>query len=62
MKIIYFGTPDWAIPPLEGLISEGFQIPMVVTQPDSITGRKRKFTPCPVKSYALHKNLSVFFT
>ena len=60
MNVIYFGTPDWAIPPLEGLVSKGFQISMVVTQPDQLTGRKRILTPCAVKSFALEKNLSVF--
>ena len=60
MNVIYFGTPDWAIPPLEGLVSKGFQISMVVTQPDRLTGRKKILTPCAVKSFALEKNLSVF--
>ena len=60
LKIVYFGTPDWAIPPLEGLVSEGFQVPMVITQPDRFTGRKKVSTPCAVKNFALQKNLSVF--
>ena len=60
MNVIYFGTPDWAIPPLEGLVSKGFQVSMVVTQPDRFTGRKKVLTPCAVKSFALEKNLSVF--
>ena len=61
MNVIYFGTPDWAIPPLAGLVSKGFQVSMVVTQPDRFTGRKKILTPCAVKSFALQKNLSVFF-
>ena len=60
MNVIYFGTPDWAIPPLAGLVSKGFQVSMVVTQPDRFTGRKKILTPCAVKSFALQKNLSVF--
>ena len=60
LNIVYFGTPDWAIPPLEGLVSKGFQVSMVVTQPDRLTGRKKVLTPCAVKSFALEKNLSVF--
>ena len=60
LKIVYFGTPDWAIPPLEGLVSKGFQVPMVITQPDRFTGRKKVSTPCAVKNFALQKNLSVF--
>ena len=60
LKIVYFGTPDWAIPPLEGLVSEGFQVPMVITQPDRFRGRKKVSTPCAVKNFALQKNLSVF--
>ena len=59
MNIIYFGTPDWAIPPLESLISEGFQVSMVVTQPDRLTGRKKVLTPSAVKAFALQKNLPV---
>ena len=59
MNIIYFGTPDWAIPPLEGLVSNGFHVSMVVTQPDRFTRRKKVFTPCAVKTFALQKNLSV---
>ena len=60
MNVIYFGTPDWAIPPLAGLVSKGFQVSMVVTQPDRFTGRKKILTPCAVKSFALQKNLPVF--
>jgi len=60
LKIVYFGTPDWAIPPLEGLVAKGFQVPMVITQPDRFTGRKKVSTPCAVKNFALQKNLSVF--
>ena len=60
MNIIYFGTPDWAIPPLAGLVSKGFQVSMVVTQPDRFTGRKKVLNPCAVKTFALRKNLSVF--
>ena len=60
LKVIYFGTPDWAIPPLEGIISEGFQVSMVVTQPDQLTGRKKILTPCAVKAFALQNNLPVF--
>ena len=60
LKIVYFGTPDWAIPPLAGLVSKGYQVSMVVTQPDRFTGRKKILTPCGVKSFALQKNLSVF--
>ena len=54
MNVIYFGTPDWAIPPLAGLVSKGFQVSMVVTQPDRFTGRKI-LTPCAVKSFALQR-------
>ena len=60
LKIVYFGTPDWAVPPLEGLVSKGFQVPMVITQPDRFIGRKKVSTPCAVKNFALQKNLSVF--
>lgn len=51
MKIIYFGTPDFAVKPLEKLI-ENFEVVAVVTQPDRPVGRSNKPTPCAVKQCA----------
>ena len=47
MKIVYMGTPDFAVPALESLYREGYEIPFVVTQPDALRdrGKKVKFPP-----------------
>lgn len=60
MKIVYAGSPEYAVAPLRALLNAGKQVVAVITQPDKITGRKRLLTPTPVKSFALSKNISVF--
>ncbi len=59
MKIVYMGTPDFAVPSLEALFRAGHDIACVVTQPDSVrdSGRKIKFSP--VKEKALELGLPV---
>ena len=52
MRIVFFGSPDAALPSLEALIDAGHAIPLVVTQPDKPSGRGRKTTACPVKTFA----------
>ncbi|QGH34488.1 methionyl-tRNA formyltransferase [Gracilibacillus salitolerans] len=59
-KIIFMGTPDFAVPVLERLITEGYQIDLVVTQPDRPRGRKKILTPPPVKVAAEKYNIPVF--
>ncbi len=49
MKIVYMGTPDFAVLPLNALIEDGHEISLVVTQPDKPKGRGHKLTPPPVK-------------
>lgn len=48
-KIVFMGTPDFAVPILRRLITDGYEIAAVVTQPDRPVGRKRVITPPPVK-------------
>ncbi|MBP2644708.1 MAG: fmt, partial [Firmicutes bacterium] len=60
LRVVYMGTPDFAVPCLERLVSEGYQIAAVVTQPDRPKGRGRKLTPSPVKETALKHNLPVW--
>ncbi len=60
MKIIFAGTPDFSVPPLEALIEAGHEIVAVYTQPDRPAGRGRKLTASPVKQVALSHNLPVF--
>lgn len=60
MKIIFAGTPDFAVPALETLIHSNHEIIGVYTQPDRPSGRGQKLTPSPIKSLALQYNLPVF--
>lgn len=60
MKIIYMGTPDFAVLPLEALYNDEHEIMLVVTQPDKPKGRGHKLTPPPVKEFAVSKNIPVY--
>lgn len=59
MKIIFFGTPDFAKKQLLYLLDHNIDIIAVVTQPDKPKGRKQKLLPCPVKEAYLERSLSV---
>jgi len=59
MKIIYMGTPAFAVPPLEALLASRHQVAAVCTQPDRPAGRGHKLTPSPVKAKALEHSLPV---
>lgn len=59
MKIVYMGTPDFAVGPLRALIEAGHEVTAVVTQPDKPKGRSKELVPPPVKAYALTQNLTV---
>lgn len=59
MKIVFMGTPAFAVPSLEMLIAEGYSIAAVVTQPDRPQGRKKVLTPTPVKEAALRHGIPV---
>ncbi|MGK0291029.1 MAG: methionyl-tRNA formyltransferase, partial [bacterium] len=59
-KIIFMGTPDFAVPALEQLIKAGHEIPLVICQPDKKKGRGQKFQFPPVKEYALEQKIEVF--
>ena len=52
MKIVFAGTPEFAIPPLKALLEGGFELVGVVTQTDKPQGRKGILTPPPVKTFA----------
>lgn len=60
MKIIYAGTPEFAVPALEGLLAAGHSIVMVLTQPDRPAGRGMQLKASPVKQLALQHGLRVF--
>lgn len=59
MKIVFMGTPDFAVPCLAEVIQRGHQVLMVVTQPDRPKGRGKKLTAPPVKELALRYNLPI---
>lgn len=60
MKVIFAGTPDFAVPTLAALIKAGHEIVMVLTQPDRPAGRGMKLRSGPVKTLALQHGLEVF--
>lgn len=59
MKIIFFGTPDFAVPALDKLVKSNYQIAAVVTAPDKERGRGRKVSFTAVKNYAIDNNIPV---
>jgi methionyl-tRNA formyltransferase len=58
-RMIFLGTPQFAVPTLKALIQEGCDIISVVTQPDRPQGRGQRLTPSPVKILAEENNLSI---
>lgn len=58
-RLVYLGTPEAAVPPLRALVEAGFDIPLVVSQPDRRRGRGSATTPSPVKAAALELGLPV---
>lgn len=60
VKLVFMGTPDFAVPVLKQLIRDEYEIVGVVTQPDRPVGRKQIITPPPVKVTALEYGIPVF--
>jgi methionyl-tRNA formyltransferase len=60
LKIIYLGTPQFAVPTLEAILAAGHQVLEVITQPDRPKGRHQTLTPSPVKLAAQTHNLPVY--
>lgn len=60
LKVVFMGTPAFAVPTLKALIESGCEIKAVVTQPDRPAGRGRKITVSPVKALALSEGLALF--
>lgn len=58
INIVYMGTPDFSVGPLESLIKE-YNVLAVVTQPDKEVGRKKEIRKSPVKEFALKNNIKV---
>jgi methionyl-tRNA formyltransferase len=59
MKIVFMGTPSFAVPSLERVLKGGHEVVAVFTQPDRPKGRKRELTPPPVKEAALSHGIPV---
>ena len=59
MKVIFAGTPDFAAVALKAIAAAGFEIPLVLTQPDRPKGRGMQLAPSPVKQAALELGLRV---
>ena len=60
MKIVYAGTPQYAVAPLKALVENGFDVIAVVTQEDRPVGRRARLTPPPVKQYAQERGIPVY--
>ena len=60
MRIVFMGTPDFAVPSLKALVEAGHDVCGVFTQPDKPKNRGMKLQATPVKEYALTKNIPVF--
>ena len=60
MRVLFWGTPEFAAPPLRALIGEGFEVVGVVTQPDKPQGRSREIIPSPVKQIATEEEIPIF--
>jgi len=59
MRILFWGTPEFAVPSLRALDDEGFEVVGVVTQPDRPAGRGRRLTPSAVKEVAVAQGFPV---
>ena len=59
MKLVFCGTPQFAVPALHTLLDNGFEIPLVVSQPDRPSGRGMQVLPTPVKQLAQERGVAV---
>lgn len=60
MRILFMGTPEFAVPSLNGLVSAGYEVCGVFSQPDKPKNRGMKLIPTPVKEYAVSHGIPVF--
>jgi methionyl-tRNA formyltransferase len=60
VRVLFWGTPEFAAPSLRALIGEGFEVVGAVTQPDKPQGRSREIIPPPVKQIAADEEIPVF--
>ncbi|SFH52714.1 methionyl-tRNA formyltransferase [Pseudobutyrivibrio sp. OR37] len=60
MKVVFMGTPDFAVETLKAIYEAGHEIILVVSQPDKPKGRSGKLQPTPVKEFAMEHDLPVY--
>lgn len=60
MRVVFWGTPEFAAPALRALVGEGFEVVGIVTQPDKPQGRAREIIPSPVKQIGIEEEIPVF--
>lgn len=60
MKIVFFGSPSSALPSLKKILETGYEIELIITQPDKPSGRGKKSVPSPVKRAALDLNIPYY--
>lgn len=60
IKVVYMGTPEFAVDPLEAIVKEGYNVAACFTQPDKMKGRSGKLVPSPVKECAVKYDIPVF--
>ena len=58
MRVVFCGTPEFAVPALNSLIESGVDVPLVVSQPDRVRGRRGRPVPSPVRQRALDHDLA----
>lgn len=59
-RVVFMGTPEFAVPSLDALLDAGYEVVGVFTQPDRPVGRGHKLAACPVKARALERGCEVF--
>ena len=60
MRLLFMGTPEWAIPTLQALVDSDHEVCGVLTQPDRPAGRKKQMLASPVKQWAQEHGLPIF--
>jgi methionyl-tRNA formyltransferase len=60
IRIVFLGTPEFAVPTLDAIVSAGHQVSLAVTQPDRPQGRRQELIPSPVKAAALRHGIPVY--
>ena len=60
MRVIFMGTPDFAVPTLEAIIAAGHEVALVVSQPDKAVGRSKALKYTPVKACAVAHGIEVY--